>query len=331
METSRTSSPPSAGPSTAIRPEPEVTVVVPVYDEESNLPELHERLVRSLERAGRPWEIVYVDDGSTDGSAAWLADRAASDPRVRLVELARNFGQHAAVCAGFEASRGRWVVTIDADLQNPPEEIPRLLAKAEEGYDVVGTRRRNRRDPLFRRLASRLVNRLAGGTMTDYGCMLRVYARGVVDAVLRGGEISTFVPLLANAFARRTVEVDIDHAPRLRGKTKYGLLRLVSLQFDLLTGFSLVPLRTMTFLGVAVAFGAVSLGVLLLVLRIVHGPEWAQFGVFTLFALLFFMTGILFVSLGVLGEYVGRIYAQVRRRPRYVVRRVVGGGEAGRA
>ncbi len=200
------------------------------------------------------------------------------------------------------------------------------MAKAEEGFDVVGTRRRVRRDPWFRRAASRLVNRLAGGAMTDYGCMLRAYRREVVEQILRCGEISSFIPLLANQYARRTAEIEVDHRPRERGRTKYGLLRLINLQFDLMTGFSLLPLRAMTFFGAAVALAAVGLGFLLLVLRLLRGPEWAQFGVFTLFAILFLMVGMIFVALGVLGEYVGRIYAEVRRRPRYVVRRIHGGG-----
>ncbi|MFN3485873.1 MAG: glycosyltransferase [Planctomycetota bacterium] len=320
-----TSSTPCGGSPPRSRSEPRVSAVVPVFDEEENLEEFHGRLMRALETLGPDWEIVYVDDGSTDGSLERMAGWAGRDPRVRVVELTRNWGQHAAVFAGFEVARGAVVVTLDADLQNPPEEIPRLVAKAEEGFDVVGTRRRVRRDPWWRRAASRLVNRLAGGTMTDYGCMLRAYRRELVEQLLRCGEISSFLPLLANQYARRTVEIEVDHRPRERGRTKYGLLRLINLQFDLMTGFSLLPLRAMTFFGAAVAAASAGLGVLLLVLRWVHGREWAQFGVFTLFAILFLMVGMLFVALGVLGEYVGRIYAEVRRRPRYVVRRIHGG------
>lgn len=325
MPTPMTSSTPCGGSPPRSRSEPRVSAVVPVFDEEENLEELHGRLTQALETLGPDWEIVYVDDGSTDGSLERMAGWAGRDPRVRVVELTRNWGQHAAVFAGFEVARGAVVVTLDADLQNPPEEIPRLVAKAEEGFDVVGTRRRVRRDPWWRRAASRLVNRLAGGTMTDYGCMLRAYRRELVEQLLRCGEISSFLPLLANQYARRTVEVEVDHRPRERGRTKYGLLRLINLQFDLMTAFSLLPLRAMTFFGAAVAAASAGLGVLLLVLRWVRGREWAQFGVFTLFALLFLMVGMLFVALGVLGEYVGRIYAEVRRRPRYVVRRIHGG------
>jgi undecaprenyl-phosphate 4-deoxy-4-formamido-L-arabinose transferase len=301
----------------------DVSVVVPVFNEEANLDELHRRLTATLTGLGRPYEIVYVDDGSTDGSLAKLKAFAQADPRVTAIELNRNYGQHAAVFAGMAATRGTIVVTLDADLQNPPEEIPLLVAKMDEGYDVVGTRRKNRQDPLFRKIASRLINRVAGGSMTDYGCMLRAYRREVVDQIGQCREISSFIPLLATLFAKKVAEIGVEHAERARGATKYGLRKLISLQFDLVTGFSFLPLRLMTYFGGLVAAGAFGLGIYILVMRILRGDAWTQAGVFTLFAVLFFMVGLLFVCLGVLGEYVGRIYGEVRQRPRYVIRRTL--------
>jgi undecaprenyl-phosphate 4-deoxy-4-formamido-L-arabinose transferase len=307
----------------------DLSIVVPVYNEEPNLDELHRRLAAMLAELGRPYEIVYVDDGSTDGSLAKLEQFAHDDPRVVAIEFNRNYGQHAAVFAGLAAARGAIVVTLDADLQNPPEEIPRLVSRIDDGYDMVGSRRKDRRDTLFRRLASRLINRVAGGSMTDYGCMLRAYRREVVDQIGQCREISSFIPLLATLFAKRVTEIDVEHAERARGTSKYGLGKLINLQFDLVTGFSFLPLRLMTYFGGAVAFGAFALGIYILVMRILHGDAWTQAGVFTLFAVLFLMVGMLFASLGVLGEYVGRIYGEVRQRPRYVVRRTIrqaGGG-----
>jgi undecaprenyl-phosphate 4-deoxy-4-formamido-L-arabinose transferase len=302
---------------------PDLSVVVPVFNEEPNLDELHRRLTAALSGMGRSYEVIYVDDGSADGSLAKLEGFAQADPRVTAVEFNRNYGQHAAVFAGLAATRGRVVVTLDADLQNPPEEIPRLVAKMDEGYDVVGTRRKHRQDPLFRKIASRLINRVAGGSMTDYGCMLRAYRREVVDQIGQCREISSFIPLLATLFAKKVAEIDVDHAERARGQTKYGLRKLISLQFDLVTGFSFLLLRLMTYFGGVVAAGAFGLGIYILVMRILHGDAWAQAGVFTLFAILFFMVGMLFICMGVLGEYVGRIYGEVRQRPRYVIRRTV--------
>ena len=303
---------------------PEVSAVAPVYNEEPNLREFHERLVRALDSMGRSWEIVYVDDGSTDGSLDILSRLAGSDPRVRVIEFNRNYGQHAAVFAGLALTTGEIVVTLDSDLQNPPEEIPRLVAKMDEGFDVVGTRRKDRKDPLFRRLASRAVNRIAGGGMTDYGCMLRSYRRHVVDQVSRCRELSSFIPVLANLYAKKAVEIDVDHAERSRGASKYGLRQLINLQFDLVTGFSQLPLKLMTVFGALVAAASFGLGLFLLAMRILKGSEWAQFGVFTLFAVLFLMGGLGFVALGILGEYVGRIYGEVRQRPRFVIRKIHG-------
>lgn len=311
---------------------PRISVVVPVFNEEANLAELNARLVKALESTGKSWEAIYVDDGSTDRSLDLLVGYASGDSRIRVVEFNRNYGQHAAVFAGMTQTRGDIVVTLDADLQNPPEEIPRLVAKMEEGYDVVGSVRRNRRDSLFRRIASRLMNRLtrsgARGTagMTDYGCMLRAYSRNVVDQIGRCRELSSFIPVLAMMYAKRTTEIEVAHAARARGRSAYGLLGLLRLQMDLMTGFSNLPLRLLSAFGGLVALGALALAVFIFVKRLLPGgDQWAQFGIFTLFAILFLMVGGLFIGLGILGEYVGRIYGEVRGRPRYVIRRVHGG------
>ncbi len=299
----------------------DVSVVVPVYNEEQTIRSLHERLGRTLDRLGGRCEIVYVDDGSTDGSAGILRDLAGQDPRTTFVELARNCGQHAAVSAGFSVSTGSVVATIDADLQNPPEEIPRLVEALHQGYDVVGGWREDRNDPWARRFASRLINRAAsaavGVEMRDYGCMLRVYRREVVERILECSESSLFIPALANTLAHRSTEIPIDHAKRAAGQSKYRPMKLLRLAFDLLTGFSLLPIQLVSLAGVAVSAAGVGFGVFLFVRRLIVGPE--SEGVFTLFAVLFVFLGILILAVGLVGEYVGRIYLEVRHRPLYVI------------
>jgi undecaprenyl-phosphate 4-deoxy-4-formamido-L-arabinose transferase len=247
---------------------------------------------------------------------------------VIAVFLNRNYGQHAAVIAGLEQSKGEMIITLDADLQNPPEEIPRLVQEMERDVDVVGTVRENRRDPFFRRIASSVVNsmvqRTTGVMMHDYGCMLRAYRRPIVNAMLQCEERSTFIPILANSFAGSIAEIPVKHAPRKNGESKYNLLKLISLQFDLLTSISTFPLRLLSFMGAVIAVCGVVFGVLILVMRVVYGAVWAAEGVFTLFAVLFIFVGAQFVGLGLLGEYVGRIYHDVRSRPRFFIQEIRG-------
>ena len=310
-----------------------VSVVIPVFNEEKNLPELMSRLLAVMDGNGEPYELVFVDDGSRDGSLGVLKQAAAAHPdRVRVLELARNFGQHQAILAAFESVTGDVIVTLDADLQNPPEEIPRLLAKVREGYDVVGGVRQNRKDTFLRRLASGIVNRVTVGItrmrITDFGCMLRAYSREVVEEINRCDESSTFIPALAQSFARNPTEIPVAHAARRHGESAYSLYRLVRLNFDLMTGFSLVPLQVFGLLGTLVAFGGIAFGIFLFVRRLIVGAEVE--GVFTLFAILFTLLGIAMAGLGLVGEYVGRIYQQVRGRPRFRVRRVYGLGASER-
>ncbi|MFA5161098.1 MAG: glycosyltransferase [Elusimicrobiales bacterium] len=301
-----------------------VSAVVPVYNEAQNIEELHSRLKKTLGAAGWRYEIVYIDDGSRDASLSLL--KPLSGEETRVVELTRNFGQHAAVMAGFAAARGRIVVTLDADLQNPPEEIPKLVAKIDEGYDSVGGWRQNRDDSWLRKIPSRILNKMSaqlfGVALKDYGCMLRAYRREVVDEVVKCPELTTYIPALANSFARRVTEIPVEHAARTRGQSKYNFLKLLRLNFDLMTGFSLLPIQLVGIAGITVALFGLGFAAFLFVRRIVLGAE-AE-GVFTLFAILFTFVGFQIFALGVLGEYIGRIYQEVRRRPRYVVRQIHG-------
>ena len=305
-------------------PQPAVSIVIPVFNESASIPRLHTRLHQVLQQLGRSFEVVYVDDGSTDRSLEELLVIQGWDPAVKVVTLARNAGQHAAVLAGFAHARGAVVVTLDADLQNPPEEIPRLLAEIDAGHDAVGTRREGRNDPLLRRAISAVVSRLAslavGVPMTDCGSMLRAYRRPVVDEILRLAERALFIPALGAWLAARPTEISIRHEARLAGRSRYSPLRFMQLGFDLMTGFSLVPIQLVSLAGIGVALLGIGFGAFLLVRRLVLGPE--SEGLFTLFAILFVFVGILIFAVGLVGEYVGRIYAEVRRRPSYVVRAV---------
>jgi len=311
-----------------------VSVVIPVYNEQDSLPELLRRTRAACEELPCAYEIVLVDDGSRDQSAELLREAAAEpgSPVVAVI-LNRNYGQHAAIMAGFEQCTGDLVITLDADLQNPPEEIPRLAEVAVQGYDVVGTVRQRRQDSALRRMASRLVNlavlHSTGVPMTDYGCMLRAYRRTVVEAMMECRERSTFIPILANSFARFTCEIPVRHAARAQGESKYGFLKLVNLMFDLVTTMTTTPLRMLSLFGAGLALLGFTFAIMLLVLRLALGPEWAGQGVFVLFAVLFIFTGAQFIGLGLLGEYLGRVYHDVRARPRFFVEQVVRSAPAG--
>lgn len=302
-----------------------LSVVIPVYNEEKSLPELHRRLGAVLDRVPEPAEVIFVNDGSLDGSAEILEAIRASDSRVTVVELAFNCGQHAAILAGFQVSRGEVVVTLDADLQNPPEEIPKLLVKIREGFDVVGGIRQGRQDPPIRRAISRLVRAFSHGA-SDYGCMLRAYRRDVVRRVLRCRERALFIPALAATLARRITEVPVAHEERRFGKSRYGALALMRLGFDLLTGFSVLPIQIVSVFGIFTAIIGLFFGIFLILRRLYVGPEVE--GVFTLFAILFMFLGAVFVAIGVVGEYVARIYIEVRRRPLYTIHSIRRGSPA---
>jgi undecaprenyl-phosphate 4-deoxy-4-formamido-L-arabinose transferase len=309
-----------------------ISVVVPVYNEALNLGALWARLLPVLDGLGRTWEAVFVDDGSADDSLAILRRIAAAEEgRVRVVELARNFGQHAAILAGFRECRGDIVVTLDADLQNPPEEIPRLLKEIDAGNDVVGGWRTERHDAPFRRFASGLHNRLTsfmvGVSMHDYGCMLRAYRRHIVDTVVACDEKAAFVPALANSFAKRVSEVQVAHETRAGGKSKYNLFGLAKLSLNLITGFSLLPIQLLSVVGVGIFVLDAAFAMFLLAHRVIYGPQ-EEGAVWTLFAILFFLVGFMFLALGLIGEYIGRIYLEVRRRPTYLVRDVHAGADS---
>jgi undecaprenyl-phosphate 4-deoxy-4-formamido-L-arabinose transferase len=305
---------------------PAVSVVIPVFNEEDVLPALFERLYPVLDALGEPCEVIFVNDGSRDRSAAMLAAQFHQRPDVtRVVLFNGNFGQHMAIMAGFEHVRGNVAITLDADLQNPPEEIPRLLAAVRAGHDYVGTIRRQRNDTAFRRIASQLMNRLRESIthirMTDQGCMLRAYDRALVDTLNACHEVNTFIPALAYTFAATPTEIEVEHEQRHAGESKYSLYKLIRLNFDLVTGFSTVPLQWFSVIGTLLSLGSGALFVLLLVRRFVLGAEVE--GVFTLFALQFFLTGIMLFGVGLMGEYVGRIQQEVRNRPRYRISAVL--------
>ncbi len=303
---------------------PYVSIVIPVFNEQENLRALHQALSPVLKSLGKPYEVIYIDDGSVDLSLDILRELQTEDPHIIVVEFSRNFGQHSAIFAGFDQSRGEIVVTLDADLQNPPEAIPSLIHTIESGYDVVGGWREDRQDSFFRRFASKIVNKIiswsTGVKLRDYGCMLRAYRRTIILQICKCSEISSFIPALANTFARSIAEIQVPHRERAEGRTKYSLSRLIRLNFDLMTGFSLFPIQAISTFGLVTAVAGVLFSVFLLIRRLIIGPE-AE-GLFTLFAILFAFIGVQILALGIIGEYVGRIYNEVRKRPRFVIRNV---------
>ena len=305
---------------------PTLSVVIPIYNEEASLASLFARLYPALDKLGMSYEIVFINDGSVDRSAALLREQFQARPDVtRAILFNGNYGQHMAIMAGFEHCRGERIVTLDADLQNPPEEIGNLMAEMDKGYDYVGSIRRKRQDSIWRRWASRAMNRVREKIthikMTDQGCMLRAYSRDIVAAINQTRDTSTFIPALAYSFANRPVEIEVEHEERVAGESKYSLYKLIQLNFDLMTGFSTAPLQMFSLAGIAISLLSIGFVVFLAIRRLVVGPE-AE-GVFTLFGIAFFLIGITLFGIGLLGEYVGRIYEQVRSRPRYMIQAVL--------
>ena len=306
-----------------------LSVVIPVYNEEEGLPALFARLYPALDALHIPYEIIFVNDGSRDRSAAVLKDQFLARPDVtRVVLFNANYGQHTAIIAGFERVRGERIVTLDADLQNPPEEIAHLLAEMDAGHDYVGGVRLKREDVWWRRIASRAMNRLRERIthikMTDQGCMLRAYSRDIVDAVTAAREVSTYIPALAYTFAHSPTEVEVAHEERVAGESKYSLYKLIRLNFDLITGFSLVPLQLFSLFGMFVAAMSLVLYAVVFVQRTLAGDF--RGGLTALWdrdILVFFLIGVMLFGVGLVGEYVGRIYQQVRDRPRFTIRAVL--------
>jgi undecaprenyl-phosphate 4-deoxy-4-formamido-L-arabinose transferase len=303
-----------------------LSVVIPVYNEEGNLPVLFARLYPALDALGRRYEVIFTNDGSADKSGELLAAQHAARPDVtRVIEFNANYGQHMAVMAALERVRGVVIVTLDADLQNPPEEIPALLRLTDEGYDCVGGVRQNRQDSMFRRRISQLVNwvrsHMTNIQMSDQGCMLRAYSREVVDGVVRSGAVNTFIPALAYSLAHKPAEVPVAHEERHAGTSHYSVYKLIRLNFDLITYFTAAPLQIFTIF----AMGCSALSFLLVIVlgarRLVIGPE--EGGIFTLFGILFFLISVCMVGIGLIGEYMGRTYQVVRNRTRYHVSHIL--------
>jgi undecaprenyl-phosphate 4-deoxy-4-formamido-L-arabinose transferase len=309
----------------------DVTLLIPVFNEQEVLPLLFERLYPVLDALERPCEVLFVDDGSRDQSADLLKEQFAQRPDVtRVVFLSSNAGQHAALIAGFQRARGKYVVTLDADLQNPPEEIPAIVAELDKGFDYVGSIRASRHDKAWRHIASRLMNslreKITNIRMTDQGCMLRGYSREISLEIAESNESRTFIPALAYLYAANPTEITVAHEERAAGGSKYSLLKLIRLNFDLVTSFSSVPLQLISLTGIVVSILSFLFVVYLAYRRLFYGPEVE--GVFTLFGITIFLMGLLLFAVGMLGEYIGRINSLVRKRKRFRIAGVLEAGDS---
>jgi undecaprenyl-phosphate 4-deoxy-4-formamido-L-arabinose transferase len=306
---------------------PYISVVIPVYNEAGNLAVLCDRLLPVMDNLKKTYEIIFVNDGSKDNSLKILQNIFSQHlENIKIIDFNGNFGQHMAVLAGFQLSKGEIIITLDADLQNPPEEIPKLVAKIEEGFDLVSGVRADRHDSWFRRNASSLKRKIMRAVtkiqMSDDGCMLRAYSRNITDVIANSSEATIYIPALAYSYATNPTEITVKHEERKTGKSKYNLYSLIRLYFNLMTGHSLVPLQIFTVGGCLVSFLSILFVFFLILRRIFIGPE-AQ-GVFTLFAIMFFLMGIILFGIGITGEYIGRIYQEVRKRPRFIIRKIFG-------
>ena len=302
----------------------EISIVIPVFNEQENMETLSSRVLKTMDDYGHSYELIFVDDGSSDKTPQMLRDlfKKRSDV-IRVISFNGNYGQYVAILAGFEHVRGGVVVTLDADLQNLPEEIPDLLEKMKEGYDLVGGYRKKRHDNWFRTYASKTVNwfraKTTGIHMRDHGCMLRAYKRYIIDEVVKTRETSTFITALAQKFAGNPVDFPVTHQERKAGDSKYNLYKLIRITFDLMTGFSLAPLQAFTMVGMTISFASLIYFFVEVFKKVVghhHG-----FGLH--FAFVFLLLSVIILGIGLLGEYLGRAYFAVCDHPRFVIREIL--------
>ena len=304
---------------------PEISIIVPVYNEESLVEELCSRLKCVGDELNRSYEILIVDDGSDDGSFEKLKRIQEADNVFRLVRLTRNFGQQAAVLAGFRMSRGEIIVQLDSDLQNPPEEIPKLLAAMTEDIDLVTTTHKKRQDGLLRVVGSKFLcgfgQMLFGKGVKLNLSSFRAMRRSVIEKIETCKDRSRYMAVLMSWMGLPSVEIEVEHHARKRGETKYSLLTLTKLSWDLVTGYSNFPLRLVTYMGLFGAFIGFLMMTFLLYQRIVNGILIEGFVVLT--AVFAFFAGVQLLSIGFLGEYLGRVHSQVQARPDYIVEKVM--------
>jgi len=310
----------------------ELSIVVPVFNEEENLPLLYKQLTGTLERLGRPYELLFIDDGSRDNSFSLLKTLHEQDSRVRVIRFRRNFGQTAAFSAGFDVAQGEIIITLDADNQNDPTDIPRLLDKMSAGYDVVSGWRQQRQDPWHRRLPSRVANWListvTGVHLHDYGCSLKVYRREVIKEIRLYGELHRYIPAIASWMGIEVAELPVNHYPRRFGKSKYGLSRTLRVVLDLVTvrfllSYSTRPLQIFGLLGLAAGMTGFLMGLYLSYEKLILGAKIGDRPLLLLSVLLM-LTGVQLVSMGLLGELIIRTYYEAQRKPIYVVREKLG-------
>lgn len=314
---------------------PEISVFLPVYNEEPNLPPLHTKLDEALRKLGRTAEVVFVDDGSTDNSLQVLREIAAKDDRVRVVALKRNYGQTAAMAAGIDAARGQVLIPMDADLQNDPADIVRLLEKLDEGYDVVSGWRKNRQDKLITRkipsmLANRLISWIGGVPLHDYGCSLKAYRRESLQDVKLYGEMHRFIPIYASWAGARVAEIPVEHHARTMGKSKYGLSRTIKVVFDLMTikfmaSYQTKPIYVFGSFGMLAFLISVLAGLYAVFLKLFHKADFVQTPL-PILAIVMFAVGIQFLLMGLLAEMLVRTYHESQSKAIYAVREKVGFG-----
>src|SRR5947209_19150018 len=315
---------------------PDISVFLPVFNEESNLRPLHEKMDRALAQLGRTAEIIYVDDGSSDGSLDVLREIAAEDSRVRVIALRRNYGQTPAMSAGIDAARGRVLIPMDADLQNDPADIARLLDKLDEGYEVVSGWRKNRKDPLFTRkipsmMANWLISKLGGGPLHDYGCSLKAYRRESLADVHLYGEMHRFIPIYASWSGARVAEIPVEHHARTMGKSKYGLSRTVKVVFDLMTikfmaSYQTKPLYMFGFAGLVTFAISLICAVLAFLMKFANWPHHADFiqTPLPVLTMVLLVLGVQFFFMGLLAEMLVRTYHESQAKPIYAVRERIG-------
>jgi dolichol-phosphate mannosyltransferase len=312
---------------------PEISVFLPVYNEEPNLRPLHAKMDEALGKLGRTAEIIYVDDGSTDGSLEVLRELAHRDARVRVVALRRNYGQTAAMAAGIDAAKGRVLIPMDADLQNDPADIIRLLNKLDEGYDVVSGWRKNRQDKLITRklpsmLANRLISWIGGVPLHDYGCSLKAYRRESLEDVRLYGEMHRFIPIYASWAGARVTEIPVEHHPRTMGKSKYGLSRTLKVVFDLMTikfmaSYQTKPIYVFGTVGMLCFTISILAGLYALFLKLFHKADFVQTPL-PILAIVMFAVGVQFLLMGLLAEMLVRTYHESQAKRIYAVRETIG-------